>query len=154
MISYDDILLKNGWSLEHEMGDSGKWFSHPTKGDITIEPEGRWEWTHSNSGVTKGYNQRDLEKALSKGESMTLSQAGKIIENLDSITVQRRTKLIEIFQVKDSVQDKSSGKSGKIQSIPSKDRDKNPIAAWVEWEDGTITYKKVAELKPFGKDAE
>ncbi len=143
MISYDYLLLKNGWIEEHRLRDGGVWFSHPTKGDLTIEPEGQWEWTHSNGSVSKGYNPRDLEKALSKGESMTLSKAGRIINML-----------AEEFEVGGSVQDISSGKSGKIKSVQSRDKDKNPLTFWIEWEDGEVQFKKVVDLKPFGKDAE
>lgn len=142
-MGYDDFLLKNGWSVEHEMEDGGKWYNHSTKGNITIEPEGRWEWTRPNGSVGKGYNPRDLEKALSKGESMALSKAGKIIKML-----------VEEFEVGDSVQDMSSGKSGKIKSVQSRGKDKLPLTCWVTWEDGKTQFKKVGDLKPFGKDIE
>lgn len=142
-MGYDDLLLKNGWSLEHEMEDGGKWYNHPTRGDITIEPEGRWEWAHPNGHVSKGYNPRDLEKFLFKGESMTLSKAGKIINML-----------AEEFEVGDSVQDVSSGKSGKIKSVQSRGKDKIPLTCWVEWEDGKTQFKRIVDLKPFGRGAE
>jgi hypothetical protein len=67
-MNYNDALLKDGWSLEHEMKDGGKWYNHPTKGDITIEPEGRWEWTRPNGSGSRGFNPKDLEKTLSKVE--------------------------------------------------------------------------------------
>jgi len=84
-MTYEEFLSKYGFELEHEMHDGGKWYIHSTKGSIIIDPEGRWEWTRLNGSLSKGFNPRDLEKALSKGESVALSKASIFINMLESV---------------------------------------------------------------------
>lgn len=93
---HDNVLTKNGWTLEHTFEDGGRFYVHLSKdGEILIQPEG--QWTHSIFDYAKekvlgsGYNAKDLEKYLSGGEKTekrSKSKSERLINLIKMIEIQ------------------------------------------------------------------